>query len=562
MNNKIITGLSLAFLWLLVFACASRVPPSGGPRDDKAPTLLDAIPENNTVFFNSKKIILEFDEFIDLKAGGSKILIAPIPENKPKFTLKRKSLWIEFKDTLAPNETYVISLDNSIADITEGNLVKDLRYVFSTGSYIDSLMLSGSCKDAFTGEMLKDVTVMLYRSDEDSLPFKEMPRYFARSDEQGMFTIYNIKEGDYKLFALQDGNDNYLFDNPSEKVAYLPELISIRDSLARLKEPLLLFKNPLPKQRIVKKIFKHPGMVNLGFAKPVDTLSVEVLHPENFQPIRFQYLRDRDSLDIWFPEVNDDSLKIIFRFLDGITKDDTIKFNTRRTALKAGAKGARSSQADTVLKLRHPLAGGRFSPYDSLLFESPVPLRSVDASRTQLIKGEDTTQINFVFQELDFKVFVPLQLMEEEEWKMVLLPGAARDIYGHTNDTMNLQFKVLGERDFGTFEFQLKSDSLNKTNLVLQLYQKDKVIQSLAYKINDRIKFDKLKPGSYNIRLIVDENRNGRWDAGNYFEKRQPEEILAYPQVINIRAGWDTENIWEFDKATSGTGGLKGAKGQ
>lgn len=562
MKSKIIIGWSLACLWLIINACASRVAPSGGPRDEKAPELIRSIPENNTVFFDSKKIIIEFDEFIDLKNGGTKILIAPIPENMPKYILKRKSVLIEFKDSLAKDETYVISLDNSIADITEGNLVKDLRYVFSTGSYIDSLMLSGSCKDAYAGDALKDVIVMLYRTDEDSLPFKETPRYFAKTNEQGIFTIYNIKEGDYKLFALLDGNDNYLFDNPSEKIAYLPELIPIRDSLVMLKEPLLLFKNPLPKQRIAKKNFKHPGLVNLGFAKPVDTLSIEVLHPEDFKAVRFQYHRDRDSLDIWFPEVKDDSLKVIFRFHDALIKDDTVKFNTRKPSLKAGGKGGRSSQADTVLKLKHPLAGGRFSPYDSLLFESPVPIRSVDASRTQLIKGEDTTQINFVFQELDFKVFVPLQLKEDEEWRMVLLPGAVRDIYGHSNDTMNLQFKVLSERDFGAFEFELKSDSLKKTNLVLQLYQKDKVIQSLPYKINNRIKFDKLKPGSYNIRLIVDENQNGRWDAGNYFEKRQPEEILSYPQAINIRAGWDTENIWEFDKGAAGSGGLKGAKGQ
>lgn len=562
MKSKIIIRWSLACLWLIINACASRVAPSGGPRDEKAPELIRSIPENNTVFFDSKKIIIEFDEFIDLKNGGTKILIAPIPENKPKYILKRKSVLIEFKDSLAKDETYVISLDNSIADITEGNLVKDLRYVFSTGSYIDSLMLTGSCKDAFAGDALKDVVVMLYRADEDSLPFKETPRYFAKTNEQGIFTIYNIKEGDYKLFALLDGNDNYLFDSPSEKIAYLPELIPIRDSLVMLKEPLLLFKNPLPKQRISKKNFKHPGLVNLGFAKPVDTLSIEVLHPEDFKAVRFQYFRDRDSLDIWFPEVKDDSLKVIFSFHDALIKDDTVKFNTRKPSLKAGGKGGRSSQADTVLKLKHSLAGGRFSPYDSLLFESPVPIRSVDASRTQLIKGEDTTQINFVFQELDFKVFVPLQLKEDEEWRMVLLPGAVRDIYGHSNDTMNLQFKVLSERDFGAFEFALKSDSLKKTNLVLQLYQKDKVIESLPYKINDRIKFDKLKPGSYNIRLIVDENQNGRWDAGNYFEKRQPEEILSYPQAINIRAGWDTENIWEFDKGATGSGGLKGAKGQ
>lgn len=545
-----------SLLPLCIVACASRVSPTGGPRDEVPPEVVSSNPENNSIFFNSKKITITFNEFIDLKNGGTNILITPIPEQKPKYVVKRKSLIVEFKDTLEKDATYVLSFDNSVADITESNLTKDFRYVFSTGSYIDSLILKGNCKDAFTGQPTKDATVMLYITNNDSLPFKTTPRYFARTDENGNFTIFNIKNGSYKLFVLEDSNANFLFDNPNESIGFLPNMIDVNDSVNVISEAIRLFRNPLPNQKLIKKNFDYPGVVHLSFAKPVDSLAIRVLYPENLSPLKVNYLRNRDSIDIWFPRIDDDSLKIVLAYGDEKIKSDTVKFMIRKPNMKIGGRTSKST-SDTTLKFQHPFIGNRFSPFDSVLFKFRRPISLAESDKMILTREEDTLQLKLVFNPLDFQVYAPLVVKEDETYNLLILPNAFIDIFGQTNDTVKLQFKVMNEREFGAFEFILQSDSLHKNNLVIQLYQKNEIFESLPYAINQKIKFSKLKPGNYNIRLLVDENGNGKWDEGDYFSKRQAEEVLNYPQTINIRAGWDTENIWEYDKGMKKSEKLK-----
>jgi len=549
-------AICASLILLCIVACASRVSPTGGPRDEVPPEVVSSNPENNSIFFNSKKITITFDEFIDLKNGGTNILITPIPEQKPKYVVKRKSLIIEFKDTLEKDATYVLSFDNSVADITESNLSKDFRYVFSTGSYIDSLILKGNCKDAFTGQATKDATVMLYKTDNDSLPFKTTPRYFARTDENGNFKIFNIKNGSYKLFVLEDSNANFLFDNPNESIGFLPNMIDVNDSVNVISEVIRLFRNPLPNQKLIKKSIDYPGVVHLSFAKPVDSLAINVIYPENLLPLKVNYLRNRDSIDIWFPRIDADSLKIIFAYGDEKIKSDTVKFTVRKPNMKIGGRTSKST-SDTTLKFQHPFIGNRFSPFDSVLFKFQRPIMRAESDKMILTRDEDTLQLRLDFNPLDFQVYAPLVVKEDETYNLLILPNAFKDIFGQSNDTVKLQFKVMNEREFGAFEFILQSDSLQKNNLVIQLYQKNEILESLPYVINQKIKFSKLKPGNYNIRLLVDENGNGKWDEGDYFSKRQAEEVLNYPQTINIRAGWDTENIWEYDKGMKKTDKLK-----
>jgi hypothetical protein len=165
-----------------------------------------------------------------------------------------------------------------------------------------------------------------------------------------------------------------------------------------------------------------------------------------------------------------------------------------------------------------------------------------------IITKEDTINPRIVFSPLDQSAYVPMVFKDEQDYSITILPGCFTDLYNRTHDTISFVFKLMDERDFGAFDFKMLSDSLKYDHLLLQLYQKDKVLQSKKYTIGETVRFDKLKPGNYNLRLIVDENNNGKWDAGDYFSKKQAEVILHYPQTVNIRAGWDTENIWEYDK--------------
>src|SRR5579872_3946908 len=164
---------------LLIIGCASMQKPQGGPKDRTPPKLLKATPQNMTRNFSAKQIRLEFDEYFKLVNQSQEITVSPTMEKAPSFKTVQKSIVIDFKDSLQKNTTYVINFGKSIADLNEGNVLNNFTYVFSTGPHIDSLSVSGNVQNLMTQEKEKDVTVMLFPLNKDTLWGKKKPTIFA-----------------------------------------------------------------------------------------------------------------------------------------------------------------------------------------------------------------------------------------------------------------------------------------------------------------------------------------------------------------------------------------------
>src|SRR5579863_10446923 len=174
--SKILAFLAVA---IIIFSCASMQKPQGGPRDRTPPKLLKATPPNMTRNFTAKEIRLEFDEFFTLKNQSQEISVSPAQEKPATFKISKKTIIVDFKDSLQKNTTYVINFGKSIADVNEGNILSNFTYVFSTGPHIDSLSVSGSVRNSLTGEKEKDVTVMLMTPKQDtSLWGKKKPTIY------------------------------------------------------------------------------------------------------------------------------------------------------------------------------------------------------------------------------------------------------------------------------------------------------------------------------------------------------------------------------------------------
>ncbi|MGI8892225.1 MAG: Ig-like domain-containing protein, partial [Bacteroidia bacterium] len=203
-----------------IYGCANIVTPTGGEKDLIPPEILQEFPPNKSINFSSKEIRINFDEYILLRDPLQQIITSPPLTPAPEYQIKKRSLIIKLPDTLRPNTTYTMNFGNSIVDNTEGNPLAGYQYVFSTGNFIDSLFISGKVTSAFTNDPVKDVTVMLYDQMDDSLPYKNRPSYFARSNESGTYRISNISANEFKLFTLKDENSNYLFDQPTELIGF------------------------------------------------------------------------------------------------------------------------------------------------------------------------------------------------------------------------------------------------------------------------------------------------------------------------------------------------------
>ena len=220
-----------------ITGCANIIPPTGGPRDTLPPVLISALPQENALDVHPKKILLTFDEYLELKDIRKNLIVSPVPKISPLITYHLKTITIEIKDTLRPNTTYSLDFGRAIVDINEGNVLKNFSYTFSTGDYVDSLQYSGRVIMAYTGKPDSTLVALLHDRLYDSAVAKERPRYMARLDSAGNFTFTHLKPGTYALYALKDESGTHEYTSSSQVFAYADSPVNPEKSTA----PLLLY---------------------------------------------------------------------------------------------------------------------------------------------------------------------------------------------------------------------------------------------------------------------------------------------------------------------------------
>ena len=286
--------------------CANIVPPSGGPRDSIPPRLVRAEPADSSLQMNKTKIVLYFDEFIELKNAAEQIVISPLPEKNPQFESHLRTLTVRLKDSLLPSTTYTIDFGQAIADINEGNVLKNFRYVFSTGNQLDTLQLSGKIIPAEMGKPDSTLIALLYRSDEDSVVCKKLPAYITRLDGEGNFRFVNLPEGNYYVYGLQDTDGNKKYTPPYEQFAFLDTPIRVNNNTIPVQ--LWSFKQEKDKKRIsgttTKKLLFTTN-IESGAHHYFDTLNLS--YTESLATIDKQRIRLKED-----SAAADENFKLIF----------------------------------------------------------------------------------------------------------------------------------------------------------------------------------------------------------------------------------------------------------
>jgi hypothetical protein len=222
--------LSAVVLAFIIHSCAREMAPSGGKKDKTPPEIVQAIPPNGSPDFTGNKFELKFNEFVVLDKINEQLLISPPVKENPEFRLKGKSLIVKFKDELKPNTTYSVYFGDALVDLTEGNPIHSFTYLFSTGDHVDSLSMAGKVINAFDLQPADGVMVMLYRDDNDTIPFDSLPMqvppyYLSKTDKSGSFRFSGLADDSYLVFALKDLNNNYIYDQPTEEIAFLDSLV-------------------------------------------------------------------------------------------------------------------------------------------------------------------------------------------------------------------------------------------------------------------------------------------------------------------------------------------------
>ena len=545
--------LLAAFALLVLFACASRVPPTGGDVDKNPPEVIASNPPQNTINFNGDKIVLEFNEYVELKDGGTGIIISPPMGTPPEVTLKGKSVTLKFKQKPDENTTYNVTFGKSVTDLTEGNQLVEYPFVFSTGEVLDSFQITGYLVDAYTNQAVKDALVLLYTSTEDSLPYTTLPRYFARSNAAGIYTVRNIKPGNYRILALQDGNSDYKFTLPDEKIAFGNDFTELSQSNTPIPEFRMFTARP-KSQKLLKKKFDPPGKVTLKYAIPPDNWEVKPYQSEIQGSILYNFKPGMDSMEVWIPGKPLDTLKLISTVsLGDSLRYDTLIFNAKRLSESRGGKGMqRKSAPDTSLRISVESFAGKLKSTDSILVKFSAPVLENGGSMMRFRFPKDTTEVpsgSWSANRMTYTLALP---PKQSEFSLLIPKGNFQDLFGRKNDTTLVKISLFTEEELGNLDFSFKNDSLDGSFILEMIDKAGKVVETRNVNRSEKIKFKNMSPGSYSFRLIDDLNKDGRWTSGDLALRRQPEKMYYLAQPVNMRAGWDMDIEWNPWKKSAG----------
>ncbi len=545
MRQKLI-NYWLLFLLVVLAACANRVPPDGGPRDRTAPQVLLSLPAQKSIDIQGNRFEFTFDEFIQLKDGGSSIMVSPPLRKPPDAVLQGKRLVLKMNELLDSNTTYTITIGAGIVDLTESNPLEPYSLVFSTGPNLDSLSCFGNVRDAFNGEVTKDVLVMLYRSDTDSLPKTMLPRYFAKTDASGNYKIENLKGGTYKVFALKDVNSNYLYDQPGEMIGFPNALLAI-DSARTAVEQLSLSAEEAKAQRLIRNEYLEPGQLTLKYALSPDSIQVTDFLGEKVTYFKSD-LSSPDSLSLFFKRFQQDSVKLYIRnYLKGELHTDTLEFKSRKQAVSS-KKGRKGSAVDTSLKVTSNIEGKKLLPGEALRLLTNYPSQLTDSASFKWVVSGDTLDAGRPGSLGDFAFSFKPPSAPGKAIYLLAAPGSISDLYNHINDSLKLDFRVMDTDETGNLEIVFRDFADTPQQVLLELTDgKGRVIKALSVNGQDSLVIESLRPGTFKLRAIEDRNKDGRWTPANYDAKTQAEPVFRYSEEIAIRAGWDLAVEFEIN---------------
>lgn len=560
----------------LLGACANMAQgPTGGLRDSLPPVYKTSNPLPNSLNFKGDKVEIEFDEYVQLKDGFEKIVVSP-PTKSP-FVAKAvgKKVVVEFRDTLMANTTYTVDFSNSIVDNNESNPFNEYFFSFSTGDVLDSLSMSGYLLNAKDLSPAAGVFVGAYKQHDDSVFVTKAFDRIAKTDENGRFTLRNLEPVPYRVFALNDVNSNYYFDQPGESVAFLdsvftPVMIenvrldtiykdsvtidtikSVR-SVKYLPDSIILqlFEEEIVRQSFKKAEFTSETTVELYFENYEK--QVPEINPVNFVSDNWAVVEPSfttDTIKIWLRDSNVvklDTLRfeLVYQKTDSasnfVEARDTVQLIQNRKKAKR-----RDDKKQTFLTCS---SSKSVEVYNLPRIEWSAPVDFVQDSVVKVEVQKDT-----LWEKVDFRLVADSAVnarsyLLEAEWevgasyRLHIDSASVTDIYGNCNDKTELKFRIKNKEEYSTLKFKVQGVADSAFVELLNAKEQVKRVEKLR---NGEVFFKNVHPGEYYARLVVDSDNDGLWTTGKYIENRKPEQVYYFSKTLKLRANWDVEEDWD-----------------
>jgi len=576
-------SLPAAIVILLAAGCAKQAAPVGGPKDVTPPDVVKSSPKSGTTLFKEKSILITFNEYFTLDKLNEKFMMSPPAKTKPKIYAKDKTLHIDFREDLKDSTTYTLYFQDIIRDLNEGNPIPNFQYVFSTGSVLDSLSVTGNVVLSHNLESGKNILMMLYADLADSAPRKSFPDYLTIADVNGYFRINNIKAGKYRLYALEDLNSNNKYDPPDEAFAFFDSVLyvnpeknfklpdpEIKDTVkvkkgekASKKVPfrygdhkLFLFNGEKKAHYLVSSDRKMAYQFMYYLSLPPDTMKFRFRFEDNGS---YNYFREKntagDTVMIW---LRDSSLYlkptirtvVEFPYTDS-TGNNIYKRDSIAMRFTIPTRPGKAKQQSTF-KVNVNVSPAGIKPGQKIIFSSSTPLRPPDTTKIRLYRIHDKTRtrepVIFRADSLNSRnYFLTNKFNVGDKYLFIRDKGSFSNIYGEMSDSSGFNINVRETDSYGHLTLDVRNGN---GNLIVQLLSdKESVLEERFLKNSGMADFPLLEPGVYRVKVIYDINGDGKWTTGDFSMQRQPEPVSYFHQEITVKADWEYVEIWDIGES-------------
>ena len=604
MRNRKKHKLPLLLMMVIIgYSCASMGTPDGGPYDEMPPKFVGSSPRLHAVNVKDKKIELEFDEFIKLEKPSEKVVVSPPQLEQPEIKVVGKKVVAQLFDTLKHATTYTIDFSDAIVDNNEGNPMGNFTYSFSTGATIDTMEVSGAVLNAEDLEPIKGIQVGLHMNLNDSalntLPFDRV----SRTDSRGRFSIRGVAPGKYRIYALMDGNQNYLYDSKTETVAFSDSIIipsmmpaTRQDTLWKdtltidtiktvgytrfMPDDIILraFKEENTRQYLSRKERDKENHFILTFSAKADTLpTLKGLNFDEKDAFVIEANEGNDSICYWVKDslvyqMDTLAIQVDYLYTDTldqlVPKTDTLYLANKLTReqrdklkkqeeekkekerKKREKKGEAPKPEPTLFLKMNVDAPSAFDINRNVVLSFDEPLARIDTSSIHVSVKEDTLWVEKPFILVADSVIprryeILADWQPDREYQLKIDSTAITGLYGLHTDKVDQSFKVKKLDEYGTLFFNIRG--VNQPAIVELLDAAGKVIRQQRVTPEGTADFYYLAPNTkYYVRMFMDRNGNGKWDTGNVEKRMQPEEVYYLPKSWEMKANFDFEETWDI----------------
>ena len=597
----------LPALLMLMIVCthaASMGNPDGGPYDEEPPKFVRSTPKPFAINSKEKKVTIEFDEFIKLEKAAEKVVVSPPQLEQPEIKASGRKVVVGLVDSLRPNTTYTIDFADAIVDNNEGNPLGNYAFTFSTGTTIDTMEVSGTVLSASDLEPVKNIQVGLHSDLSDSAFMKKPFDRVSRTDSRGHFSIRGIAPGKYRIYALMDGNQNYLFDSKTEMIAFSDSIIipAMEDAMRQdtiwkdsltidtiksvgytrfLPDDIILraFKEENDRQYLTRSERDKENHFVLTFSARADTLpTLKGLNFDERDAFIIEKTDRNDSICYWIKDsliYQMDTLEIQMDYLATDTLDrlvpqtDTLFLANKLTRAEREKLEAKAAEEKEKERKKKEKKGEKIEPEPTkfltlnvdapsafdldrnvyLSFDEPVASIDTAAIHMEIKKDSLWEEIPFLFVSdsvLPRKYEILAEWEPEKEYQLSIDSMAFKGVYGLHTNKVKQTMKVKKLNEYGTI--LLNITGADSTAVVELLDGSGKVLRQQRITPQNTADFYYLNPGTkFYIRLFNDRNGNGVWDTGKYSEHLQPEEVYYFPKVWEMKANFDFEENWNIN---------------